>query len=153
MSTRRRTTPLSTAALVALMLAAAPSALAQGDCSVELNRSDGRVVVTGNFGDPVVVTLFRDGERIRRAQLANPVSAPFRYEFTATTPGRYRVLVVTPETECGDEASFTVLPATATERPGTPSEASSDTAAAVLVLIALGLLFGVRRTRQISGTA
>ena len=153
MSTRRIRFVLAAAMLATLGLAAAPGALAQGNCVIELERSGGDYVVVGSgFGDPVVVTVFRDGTQVDRAQLTiTGFTGSFRYEVDATTTGPYRVLAVTPESECGDELTFTVLPDSATDGMTEPRSSGSNAALAVLALAAtLGLLFPVLRSRGVS---
>jgi hypothetical protein len=157
MSTSRwiRATAIVPLMLLTLSLATGAGVAAQNGCVLTVQPSSGavgtRFAATGSgFGDPVVVTLFRNGAQVTERQLQPAGSTGrFTFRFTATGAGTWLVRAVTPETECGDEVRITVMADSATEATAATSGRES-TGAAVVVVLAGALGFGValRSTRR-----
>lgn len=136
---RPTTSAILVCVLAAAWLLAAPLAAAQNGCVVSVEPTSGRVgtefVVRGSgFGEPTIVTVLRNGAVVRETEveLAAETGA-FTLSVRTDAAGTWLVRAILPDTECGDEVEFSVLPDTATDDVDATGAEPSIVAPVVLV--------------------
>ena len=139
-----------TTVLVAL---GAPGAVAAGEvtCTVSVAPASGVagtifMIEGSGFGSPVEITFEKDGVEVRTdtiEELDDPATGGFSLAFEATAgdEGEWSVLAVLPESECGDEATFTVTALPDTARASLSGQPSTPAAPALALLAIAGSAF------------
>jgi hypothetical protein len=112
---------LATSVLGVWWLIAAPAVFGQGMCHVSVEPTSGRVgtvfVVQGEgFGEPTIVTVLRNGTQVleTEVELQPRETGSWRLDVRGDAAGTWLVRAILPESECGDEVEFSVLPDTST---------------------------------------
>ena len=136
---------------IAGFAAAALPVAAQGDCHVSVSPDSGSVgtvfTVSGTgFGEPTILTVFRDGVEVSENEVElTAETGAFTQEVTADAAGTWLARAVLPESECGGEVEFAVLPNSAAEARTDGYAGTAVPPAAVVAAACLGLLLGFRR--------
>jgi hypothetical protein len=149
---------LATCVLAVWWLIAAPAVFGQGDCVVSVEPTSGRVgtvfAVQGEgFGEPTIVTVLRNGTQVleTEVELQPRETGAWRLDVRADAAGTWLVRAILPESECGTEVQFSVLPDTSTA--GGPERVSEPSAIAPLLVagslgVALGSMRALARERR-----